>query len=130
MAFHPDGKTLACGGMSGIGSIGDGIGTPTIVLFDWETGKAAPDMLPKEAARTFANGVAFHPGGYIIAATGGLDRGYLLVWKPGHKETFFQTKLPESAWAMDMHADGLHLVMAHHDHQLRLYDMLPQAAPA
>jgi cell division septation protein DedD len=34
MAFHPDGKTLACGGMSGIGSIGDGIGTPTIVLFD------------------------------------------------------------------------------------------------
>src|SRR5262249_19785970 len=65
LKFSADGKALAVGGMSGFGSIGDGIGSPTVVLFNWETGKADPDMLPKEAARTFTNGVAFLADGQI-----------------------------------------------------------------
>lgn len=39
-----------------------------------------------------------------------------------------QSRLPQSAWAMDLHPDGLHLLMAHHDRQLRLYDMSPEPA--
>jgi WD40 repeat protein len=127
IAFSPDGTMLALGGMTGFGSIGDGIGAPTVVLFDWMVGKSRHDLLPKESARTFVNGVAFHRSGVIIAATGGLDRGYVLFWKPNQRESVFQTKLPESAWSMDMNPTGTHFVTAHHDGTLRLFELAPRA---
>lgn len=125
LAFDADGKQLVCGGMSGFGSIGDGIGAPTIVVVDWETGEAKQTGLPKEAARTFVTGAAFHADGFIVATTGGLDRGFLLFWKLGQKEkeAFFQFKLPESAWGMDFSAKKNLIVTAHHDRQLRLYEL-------
>ena len=125
LAFDAAGKWLICGGMSGFGSIGDGIGSPTIVVLDWSTGEAKQTGLPKEAARTFVTGAAFHPDGFIVAATGGLDRGYLLFSKidQKEKEAFFQFKLPESAWGMDLSTAKNLIVTAHHDRQLRLYEL-------
>jgi WD40 repeat protein len=130
LAFDAAGKQLVCGGMSGFGSIGDGIGAPTIVVVDWETGEAKQTGLPKEPARTFVTGAAFHADGFVVAATGGLDRGYLLFWKLGQKEkeAFFQFKLPESAWGMDFHAAKNLIATAHHDTRLRLYELPPAGA--
>lgn len=125
LAFDAQGAWLACGGMSGFGSIGDGIGSPTVILIDWASGAAKQTCLPKESARTFVMGAAFHSDGYVMAATGGLDRGYLLFWKIGQteKEACFQFKLPESAWAMDFCPAKNWIVTAHHDKQLRLYGL-------
>lgn len=129
LAFDAEGKRLVCGGMSGFGSIGDGIGSPTIVVLDWNSGEAIQTGLPKEATRTFVTGAAFHRDGFVLAATGGLDRGYLLFWKLGQKEkeAFFQFKLPESSWGMDFSPTKNLIVTANHDRQLRLYE-LPTAS--
>ncbi len=125
LGFSRDGKWLLCGGMSGFGSIGDGIGAPTVMLVDFESGETKQIGYPKESARTFVMGAAFHADGLVIAATGGLDRGYVLVWKIGQaeKESAFHFKLPESAWGMDMNAAENQIVTAHHDGHLRLYDL-------
>jgi WD40 repeat protein len=127
LSFSRDGKWIVCGGMSGFGSIGDGIGAPTVMLLDWESGEAKQTGYPKEAARTFVMGAAAHTDGLVIAATGGLDRGYVLVWKIGQteKESAFQFKLPESAWGMDLNAAENRIVTAHHDGNLRLYELPP-----
>lgn len=127
LAFSRDAQWLAAGGMSGFGSIGDGIGAPTSILVDWKTGEPKQTCYPKEAARTFLMGVAIHNDGFILGATGGLDRGYFLVWKIGQmeKESAFQLKLPESAWSMDLNASQDRIITASHDGALRLYELPP-----
>jgi hypothetical protein len=82
MVFDPAGKTLVCSGMSGFGSIGDGIGAATVALFDWASGLETHVFTPKESHRSFAVGARIHPAGFVLGATGGLDQGMLLFWKP------------------------------------------------
>jgi hypothetical protein len=146
LKFNATGTVLACTGMSGFGSIGDGIGAATVLLFDWVQGRHTHTLYPKESTRSFCNGAAFFPDDVLMAATGGLDRGFLMFWKPGpalpppevptdqpagttpppaepqRVETFFRFAMAESGWAMHMHPDGLHFAVAHHDQQLRFFD--------
>jgi WD40 repeat protein len=131
MTFDPDGRTLACGGMHGIGSIGDGIGAPCVMLFDWETGKRTRILQAREAHRSFVNGVHFHPSGWIIGVTGGLDGGILLFWQGTEEKALHQHKLrkpTQSGWSSDLLPDQVHLAVAHHDRCVRIYDLSP--APA
>ncbi|MDB5341059.1 MAG: repeat protein [Planctomycetaceae bacterium] len=128
LTFHPDGRLLACAGTRGFSGLGDGIGAATVTLLDWQTGQQHAVLIAKEPHRSFASAAAFHPAGYVLAATGGVDQGMFLAWKLGESETCAQVKLPQSAWGMDLHPDGRHLVVAHHDHLLRLYDLVPPAS--
>lgn len=146
MKFNTTGSVLACAGMSGFGSIGDGIGSATVLLFDWQLGRHTHTLYPKESTRSFCNGTAFFPDDILMAVTGGLDRGFLMFWKPGAAlpvpdvpkdqpagttppvdkpqtvETFFRFATAESGWAMHMHPDRVHFAIAHHDGQLRFFD--------
>jgi WD40 repeat protein len=126
MAFDPGGRTLACGGMHGIGSIGDGIGTPCVMLFDWEPGKRSRLLQPKEPHRSFVNGVHFHPSGLILAVTGGLDGGVLLFWGSKDEKAQHQHKLrkiTQSGWSSDLFPDQTRLAVAHHDRCVRIFDL-------
>jgi hypothetical protein len=132
LAFDATGTLLACGGMQ-VGNIGDGIGTATVLLLDWQTGQKRPPLYPEDGLRTFVNGVAFHPAGFLVAATGGLDQGVLFFWNPDSPETkpFFRFKLPQSGWGMDLHPDYLQIAVAHHGGALGLYEMRdPPGEPA
>ena len=128
LVFHPDGRLLACAGMSRFAGLGDGIGTSTVALLDWQTGQVHATLVPKESHRSFVSGAVFHPAGYVLGATGGVDGGAFLAWKMGESESCAQIKLPQSAWGVDLHPDGRHLLLAHHDSTLRLYDLMPPAA--
>lgn len=126
MTFHPDGQTLACGGMHGFGSIGDGIGAPCVLLFDWQSGKRTRTLLAKEAHRSFVNGVHFHPSGWTVGVTGGLDGGVLLFWQGNEEKAVHQHKLSkqtQSGWSSDLFADQIHLAVAHHDRCVRIFDL-------
>lgn len=129
IAFHADGTMLAAGGMSGFGSIGDGIGSLGICLFDWETGKQTQLLRATTDQRSFVNGIYFHPAGFTIGLAGGLDGGWLVFWKPGEEKSFHQLKLAQSGWALSMYPDLRHLAVAHHDQALRVYE-LAAAPPA
>lgn len=129
LAFSPDGQLLACGGMYGFGSIGDGIGSACVMLFDWEPGQRQRILKLKQDQRSFVNGVYFHPAGFTMAVAGGLDAGWLVFWRPGEDVAFHQHKLAQSGWSMHVHPDQRHFAVAHHDKCLRFYDLAAAVKP-
>ena len=129
MDFSPDGKRLACSGMTNVTNAFAGIGNPSVVLFDWEKGELLVEQLSKGKLRGVGWGVALHPDGTTIAAIGG-QGGYLLFWKPEESEEFHQLKLKDTARDLDLCPDGLHLATAHHDGNLRIHKMDVEAEKA
>lgn len=129
LTFHPAGHLLACAGISSFSGLGDGIGTPTVTLLDWQTGQTNLVLLPKESHRSFVSAAGFHPAGYVIGATGGVDGGMLYFWKPDVAQAIFQLKLAQSAWGLDLHPDGRYLAAVHHDSALRMFDLSTLANP-
>ena len=122
MTFSPDGKYVACSGITNVTNAFAGVGNPSVVVFDWESGKKQIEHLSKSKLRGVAWGVAIHPNGMRIAASGGRG-GYLLFWKPEAVEAIHQFKFKNIALDLDLSSDGLHLATAHHDGHLRISRM-------
>jgi len=122
LVFSPDGKRLAGSGITNVTNAFAGVGNPSIVVFDWQTGKQQMEHLSKGKLRGVAWGVVIHPQDFTIGASGG-QGGFLLFFKPGQKEEFHQYKLPDTALDLDLCSDGLHLVTAHFDRQVRVSKM-------
>lgn len=126
MAFTPDGKYVACSGITNVTNAFAGVGNPSVVVFDWETGKQHIEHVSKGKLRGVAWGVVCHPEGLRIAAVGG-SGGYLLFWKPDQAEEFHQIKLKDNARDLDLSPDGLGLATAHSDSRLRISRMEAKA---
>ena len=127
MAFSADGRYLAASGTTNVTNAFAGVGNPAVVLFDWESGKEIQFLVAKEAFNGVCWGVAFHPDGFIVGASGGGGGGFLLFWKPEEPKAFHQLKLPNTSRDMALHSDGLRIAVAHYDGHLRLYQMTPKA---
>jgi WD40 repeat protein len=125
MAISPDGKLLACAGITNVSNAFAGVGNPLVVLFDWETGKQKQLLRPKENFQGTAWGVGFHPTGHIVGVAGG-SGGMLYFWKPDAPQDVFALKMPQNARDLDLHPDGRRLVIAGADGAVRLYDMGPK----
>ncbi len=123
MVFSADGKRLACSGITNVTNAFAGIGNPAVVEFDWEKGEQTIEHLSKRKLKGVAWGVALHPEGFVIGASGGGSGGFLLFWKSDGKEEFHQFKLPNTARDLDLSSDALHLATAHHDGHLRICRM-------
>lgn len=128
MAFSPDGKYLACGGITNVSNAFAGIGNPAVVLLDWEKGEKVQLHVPKEGFNGVTWGLRFHPAGFLIAQTGGSGIGRFLFYKPDAANEFFQLNLDNAGRDMDLHPDNLRLAVAHVDGQVRLYQMTEKAA--
>lgn len=128
IAFSPDGKYLACGGMTNVSNAFAGIGNPAAVLLDWETGEKVQLHVPKENLNAVTWGLRFHAEGYLIAQAGGGSGGRLLFYRPDAANDFFQLGLENSGRDMDLHPDGRRLAVAHVDGQVRLYLMADPSA--
>jgi len=126
MSFSPDGKRLACSGMTNVTNAFAGIGNPSIVVFDWEKGEAIIEQVSKGKLRGIGWGVALHPEGITIAAIGG-QGGYLLFWNPEDAEEFHQFKLKDTARDLDLSPDGVQLATAHYDGNVRIHRMEAKA---
>lgn len=122
MRFSQDGKRLAGSGITNVTNAFAGVGNPSVVEFDWESGKQTIEHLSKKKIRGVAWGLVLLPDGTTIACVGG-SGGFLLFWKPDGKQEFHQMKLPSDARDLDLHSDGLHLATAHYDGHLRIHKM-------
>ncbi len=118
-------KALACSGLhkatNPLGAVQD----PLVIEFDWESAK--PRLTHAPDARAIAWRIVYHPDGFLIACCGGTNPSFMFFKSDQDKE-FFQFKLPNTARDMDLHRDGLQLVTAHFDNQVRISRMTPKPA--
>jgi WD40 repeat protein len=123
LEFTPDGKLLACGGITNVSNAFAGIGNPAIALVDWEKGEKRLLLRPKENFNASTWGLNFHPSGLLVSVAGGGAGGYLIFYKPEQAEPTFQFKLSNTGRDMHLHADGLRVAVAHHDDHVRIYEL-------
>jgi WD40 repeat protein len=128
MAFSPDGRVLACAGITDVTNAFAGIGKPVIALFDWHTGARKELLRPKEDWTGVMWGVAFHPTGFIVGVGGGSSGGALWFWRLDNAQSFFSVKLKSQARDVDLHPDGYRLAIPHFDGVVRIFEMSPSGA--
>jgi len=120
LAFNPEGNRLAGSGITNVTNAFAGVGNPRVVVFDWDKGEVLIEHTPKGKLEGVGWGVAFHPDGLTVAASGGRSGGHILFWRPAEAEAFHQFKLPNTARDLDLSADNLHVATAHYDGHLRI----------
>ena len=127
MAVSPDGKLVACAGITDVSNAFAGIGKPLVVLFDLATGQRKQLLRPKTEFQGTCWGVIAHPDGFFAGAGGG-NGGALWFWKPDAPQAFHTLALPNNARDLALHADGRRLAVPFFDGAVRIYDMTAKAA--
>jgi len=120
MTFSRDGKYVACSGITNVTNAFAGVGNPSVVVFDWESGKQQIEHLSKQKLKAVAWGVVIHPSGIRLASIGGSGKGHILFWKTEEAEEFHLLELKSVARDLDLSPDGLHLATAHPDGHVRI----------
>ena len=108
MTFDPEFKTLYCAGFEGINA-NQAHGIPTVLAFDWQTGKQTLVMNPSEDFKGPILDIAYHPAGYVIGAGSSEAGGILWFWKPGEANECHMMKNVTSFRSIDLRSDGLGL---------------------
>jgi WD40 repeat protein len=122
MAFSPDGKLLACAGITDVSNAFAGVGKPLIVLFDMTTGQRKQLLRPKVDFQGTCWGVVYHADGFFAGAGGG-NGGALWFWKPDAPQAFHTLALPNNARDLDLHPDGTRLAVPFFDGAVRIYNL-------
>jgi len=77
LAFSPDGKLLAVGGMGKVGNIDHLEGKTRVEIFRWEAKERVAELLG-DKSKGLINDLAFHPSGEWLLGAGGDGKGALL----------------------------------------------------
>ena len=128
LEFGPDGKRFAAGGITNVTNAFAGVGNPIIVQVDWDAAKDVVTHLSKAGIQGTAWGLAWHPDGFLIGATGGQGGGQLFFWKLDQKDEFHSLNFGSPARDLALHPDGLQIATAHYDKNLRVSLMAPKVA--
>lgn len=129
MAFSPDGKQLACCGITNVSNAFAGVGNPAVVLFNFESGESRLLKI-KEDLRAVCWSVAFHPDGFLIGAASGGSGGYLAFWEGEGEHEVFKHNLPNRIRAMSLHAPSNRVALAGDNSIVRLYSLGPKPVEA
>ena len=92
LAFSPDGKSLAVGGMGKVGNIDHLEGKARVEVFDWKAGKQTAEF-PGDKFSGLVNRLAWAPDGSWLVGAGGAGEGFLCFFDPANKKTLRQEKL-------------------------------------
>jgi WD40 repeat protein len=93
LAFSPDGKLLAAGGIGKIGNIDHLEGKPRVEVFDWQKGTRAHEY-QGEGIKGLVERLVFHPKGEWLLAAGGGNDGFLLFFDLKGPKALRQEKSP------------------------------------
>lgn len=106
MAFNADGTTLACGGTQPK-TQGNVTGIPTLLLFDFKTGKLTETMEFGTTKDVYVSDVHLHAEGFVMVVTSGTPgTGKFLYQQPGQKEPFFLSTSVRNVHALSLAPDG------------------------
>jgi WD40 repeat protein len=106
LAFSPDGKALAVGGMGKVGNIDHLEGKARVEVFDWKAGKQTAEF-PGDKFVGLVNRLAWAPDGSWLLGAGGAGEGFLNFYDPTAKKTLRQEKVmaPVHDFAISAAAD-------------------------
>jgi WD40 repeat protein len=112
LRFDREGQVLACVGCTPKNG-GSLLGTPTILLFDWQKGELAQTIKVGSDLDGLVYDLAWHPDGFVMAVTSGNPgTGKFFFVQPAAAQPFFvSTKMP-NCQALDAHPDGRRLVVS------------------
>jgi WD40 repeat protein len=110
-AWSPDGRRFAVGGLREAKSNTFCPGTPSVLVYDWESGQRVSTLDTTGPADGPVNALAYAPDGtlYGVAESHGGNAG-LYAWKEGPKPA--SVKEAPSAYDLDLHPDGKRLAIA------------------
>jgi WD40 repeat protein len=120
IAFSPDNKHLACGGLYQGSNPFGAVQDPLVLVFEYESKKKVQSHITQGALKGIAWRVVYHPDGYLLGVSGGSGGGFLLFWKLDAANDYHRFKLPNTALDMDLHPDALRVATVHHDRHVRI----------
>lgn len=129
IAFSPDGRFMATGGIGEVTNAFAGIGKPTVLVFDWLTGQRIHLMNSKGNFQGSVWGLHFHPNGEFLIGAGGGGSGAIWFWNADSGTPLLDLAIPSSAFDLSLHPDGLRLAVACFDNTIKIYDMGPKFEP-
>jgi WD40 repeat protein len=81
LAFSPDGRLLAAGGIGQVGNVDGLAGPASVEVWDWQTPRRALAANAQEH-KGIVNHLLFHPREpWLIGVGGGSDNGFLAFWR-------------------------------------------------
>lgn len=103
LAFDRDGKTLAVGGTKPKNG-GTVQGIPTVLLFDFESGKQLHKLELGATKDCYVHDIHLHDDGFVMAVTSGTPgSGQILFQRPGDDEPFLQYKKLANCHSLSLH---------------------------
>ena len=93
LAFSPDGKLLAAGGMGQVGNIDHLEGKSRVEIFDWQKGERTHEI-PGDQFKGLVERLTFHTDGSWLLAAGGDNGGFLQFIDPATGKFIKQEKAP------------------------------------
>jgi WD40 repeat protein len=92
LAFSPDGKLLAVGGMGKVGNIDHLEGKARVEVFDWSKGERTHEF-PGDQFKGLVERLAFHPKGDWLLAAGGAGDGFVMFFDLAARKVLHQDKI-------------------------------------
>jgi WD40 repeat protein len=92
LAFSPDAKYLAVGGMGKVGNIDHLEGKARVEVFDWQK-KERTHEFPGDKFNGLVEQLEFHPEGQWLLGAGGAGDGFLLFFNLADKKVLRQEKV-------------------------------------
>ncbi len=121
LAFSPDGKHLAVGGIGKIGNVDHLDGPARIEVLDWQSGKRA-HLFEKTKFKGLVNRLLFHPQGDWLLAAGGAGDGFLIFLDLKMGKVVKEEKVRFHVHAVAASETGDTLYLAGHN-ALAVYEM-------
>jgi len=111
LAFDGDGKRLFAAGTKPKNG-GNVQGVPTVLVFDWKTGKLTHTIEMGRTSDVYVCGLALHPAGFLIAAlSGNPGTGKLVLQRPEDEKPFFTTTKYRNCHSLTVHPGGKRFVV-------------------